>query len=115
MDINLLFFLILTPFLIAIFLLLKLKWRADSTGFATWILIALLAIFVFKTDIAIILMASLAGIIASFPISLMVGSSILMITYMQQSGALKRVIIFFKILGGGGSKGFQLMFLNLLM
>ncbi len=113
MELLLSFFLILLPFIIALVLLLKFKRRADTTGLATWLVIALLAYFIFNTDLMIILLASIAGIIASFPISLMVGSSILMITYMQQTGALKRVIIFFKTLGGGGSKGFQLMFLNL--
>lgn len=92
---------------------MKYHWRADTTGIATWISLSILAYLYFKTDIVVILWASLAGIYASFPISLMVGTSILMITYMQQTGALKRVIIFFKTLGGGGSKGFQIMFLNL--
>lgn len=94
-------------------LLLRFHWRADSTGYATWVLIALISLVFFQTDVIILLLSSLAGILASLPISIMVGTSILMITYMQVCGALKRINIFFKSLGGGGSKGFQIMFLNL--
>ncbi|MCY3414043.1 MAG: L-lactate permease [Candidatus Heimdallarchaeota archaeon] len=113
MELSLSFLLIIFPFIIALVLLLRFKWQADSAGYVTWFILATFALLFFDTDIIVILLASLAGIVASFPISLMVGSSILMITYMQQTGALKRVIIFFKTLGGGGSKGFQIMFLNL--
>lgn len=113
MNIYLLFGLILVPFLVALLLLLRFNWRADTVGLVTWVLITSLAIFVFQTDLVIALLASVGGILGSFPISLMVLTSIFMITYMQQTGALRRAIIFFKTLGGGGSRGFQLMFLNL--
>ncbi len=113
MNLYLSFLFIMIPFILAIVLLLKYKWRADTTGYATWTILSIIAFIVFQTDLKIIFLASFAGIIASFPISLMVGASIVMITYMQQTGALKRIIIFFKTLGGGGSKGFQIMFLNL--
>lgn len=113
MNLYLAFTIILLPFVLALILLLKYNWRADTTGIASWVALALIAVGILSTDLSVIVWASIGGILASFPISIMVGTSIFMITYMQQSGALKRVIIFFKTLGGGGSKGFQIMFLNL--
>ncbi len=43
---------------------------------------------------------SLAGIIDSLKITLMVGASIFMITYMGETSALKRIIVFIKTLRG---------------
>ncbi len=40
--------------------------------------------------------ASLAGVVASFPISLMVGASIFQMTYMLEMGAVKRIVIAMK-------------------
>lgn len=93
--------LIILPILLAFVLLVFLHKAADVTGVIVWIVTVLIAIFAFQTDITIALTASLAGIIKSFPISLMVATSILMMTFMQETGALQRLIVFFKTLGGG--------------
>jgi lactate permease len=76
-----------------------------------WLLTVVIAIVAFQTDITIALTASLAGIIKSFPISLMVATSILMMTFMQQTGALQRLIVFFKTLGGG-SRPMQILLIS---
>jgi len=104
---------IFVPFIIALVLLVFFKWKADIAGLLTWIMISIVAIIFFHTDILVILLSSLAGILDSFKIALMVLFSILMITLMQKTGALKRLIIFFKTIRGGGNKAFQIMFLNL--
>ncbi|NHJ00951.1 MAG: L-lactate permease [Candidatus Heimdallarchaeota archaeon] len=104
------FFLILFPFLLAIFLLVVKRWKADTTGLLVFIMIAILA-FYWSTSLESIIVISLAGIIDSFKITLMVGASILMITYMSESGALKRIIVFIKTLRGT-HQAWQILFLN---
>lgn len=104
-------FLIVLPIILAFVLLVFLHKAADVTGIIVWILTLIIAILVFQTDFIIALTASLAGIIKSFPISLMVATSILMMTFMQETGALQRLIVFFKTLGGG-SKSMQILMIS---
>jgi lactate permease len=104
--------LILSPIILAFVLLLFAHRAADETGVIVWFVTLLIAIIAFQTDIGIALASSLAGIVASFPISLMVASSIFMMTYMQETGALQRMIVFFKTLGGG-SRPMQIMMISL--
>jgi len=104
---------IIIPFIGAILLLIFAKWKADITGVALWFVIFILAITMFKTDIGVALLASVAGFVKSYPIALMVCTSIFMITYMQKTGALQRIIVAFKTLGGKGKEPFQIMFINI--
>ncbi|NHK32915.1 MAG: L-lactate permease [Asgard group archaeon] len=106
-------FVILLPFIGALLLLIVAKWKADSTGFIMWLIIAILAISYFKTDIGVTFLASISGFIESYPIALMVCTSIFMITYMQRTGALQRITVAFKTLGGEGKEPFQIMFINI--
>ncbi len=101
MDPILGFILIVLPIILALLLLVYFKKAADTTGVVVWTTTVVIAIIAFQTDIGVVLIASLAGIVRSFPISLMVATSILMMTYMQETGALQRLIVFFKTLGGG--------------
>ncbi|MHA2022573.1 MAG: L-lactate permease, partial [Candidatus Thorarchaeota archaeon] len=103
--------LIILPIVLAFVLLVYLRKAADVTGVVVWLATMAIAIFAFQTDIAIALTASLAGIIKSFPISLMVATSILMMSFMQETGALQRLIVFFKTLGGG-SKPMQILMIS---
>ncbi len=89
------------PIALAFVMLLFLHKAADTTGVVVWLVTLGIAVIAFQTDVGIALVASLAGIIKSFPISLMVLTSILMMTWMQETGALQRMIVFFKTLGGG--------------
>jgi lactate permease len=93
--------LIIFPILLAFVLLVFLHKAADVTGVIVWFITLIIAVLAFSTDVVIAITASLAGIIKSFPISLMVATSILMMTFMEESGALQRLIVFFKTLGGG--------------
>ncbi|OLS29539.1 MAG: L-lactate permease [Candidatus Thorarchaeota archaeon AB_25] len=111
MDAALGFILIILPIILALVLLVFLKKAADVTGVIVWVVTLIIAIVVFQTDIGIALTASLAGIVKSFPISLMVATSILMMTYMQETGALQRLIVFFKTLGGG-SRPMQILMIS---
>ncbi|MCG3255582.1 MAG: L-lactate permease, partial [Candidatus Heimdallarchaeota archaeon] len=104
--------LILVPFVIGIILLVFFKFKADTVGTILIILMLIIGIFYFLTEWKVALLASLAGIIKSFPISLMVLTSILMITYQQKTGALDKIVVSFKKIGGG-NKAFQIMMINL--
>ncbi len=104
--------LMLIPFILGIMLLIIFRLKADTVGVVIFVSIILLAIFYFKTDWKVSLLASLAGIIKSFPISLMVLTSILMMTYMEKTGALAKIVVSFKKIGGG-NKAFQIMIINL--
>ncbi|MFX1319669.1 MAG: L-lactate permease [Promethearchaeota archaeon] len=104
-------FLILLPIIVAFYLLVFRRWSADKVGVTAFLLGITIAILCFGTNPILAVAASVAGIIASFPISLMVITSILMITYMVQTGALARITVFFKTLGSG-KKAIQIMLIN---
>ncbi len=79
---------------IAIFLLLLVRRTpADIAGVIGWAITALIALTYFHTSPRVIGGASLAGIISSFPISLMVGASIFQMTFMMETGAVKRIVL----------------------
>lgn len=105
--------LILMTFVAALLLLTIGKMKADTTGFIMWIAIVFLAVVVFKTDFGAVMLASISGFIQSYPITLMVCTSIFMITYMQKTGALQRITVAFKTLGGKEKEPFQIMFINI--
>ncbi|MHA1244929.1 MAG: L-lactate permease [Candidatus Heimdallarchaeota archaeon] len=104
---------VIIPFIGAILLLIFAKWKADMTGLVVWVAMIVLAVTIFKTNLGVVFMASIAGFIKSYPIALMVLTSIFMITYMQKTGALQRIIVAFKTLGGEGKEPFQIMFINI--
>jgi lactate permease len=101
------------PFVAALLMLLVFKWKADTTGFSMWVIMLIIAVAYFKTNTGVVFLASIAGFIKSYPIALMVCTSIFMITYMQKTGALQRIIVAFKTLGGVGKEPFQIMFINI--
>lgn len=104
--------LIIFPIVLAFVLLVFLHKAADTTGVIVWLVTVIIAIVAFQTDPGVAIIASIAGIVRSFPISLMVATSILMMTYMQETGSLQRLIVYFKTLGGG-SRPMQIMFISL--
>ncbi|MCG3218394.1 MAG: L-lactate permease [Candidatus Heimdallarchaeota archaeon] len=104
---------LLEIFFLAVIFLVVFNWKADTVGLMTWFLISYLAYMVLDTAIEVVVFASIGGMIASFPISLMVLTSILMLTFMEKTGSLARISAAFKQLGGGEEKGFQIMILCL--
>ena len=85
---------------------------ADVAGLIGWIYTALLAGFYFHTSWSVILTASLAGVVASFPISLMVVTSILQINVMEEAGAIRRLVVFMKTLASE-NRAAQIMLINI--
>ncbi len=84
---------------------------ADVAGAFGWVYTALLAALYFGTSWQIILLCSLAGVLASFPVSLMVATSIFQVNVMEEAGALRRVVAFMKSLGGE-DRAVQVMLVN---
>jgi lactate permease len=89
-------FLSLLPILVVLVLLLWRKTAADIAGLIGWIVAALAAVFYFHTPLPVTLSASLAGVVASFPITLMVAASLLQIFLMAETGALARIVALIK-------------------
>ncbi|MCD6283256.1 L-lactate permease [bacterium] len=97
---------------IVIFLLMTWGRRsADVAGAIGWVYTALLAVFYFRTSWEVVAVASIAGIIASFPISLMVVTSIFQINVMEEAGAIRRLVVFMKTLASE-NRAVQIMLIN---
>ncbi|MBN1178900.1 MAG: L-lactate permease [Anaerolineae bacterium] len=89
-------FLALLP-IIVIFLLLTLRRTpADVAGLIGWLVTVAVAWLAFRTPLAIAFQASLAGVVASLPIALVVATSILQVTVMLETGAIARVVALIK-------------------
>jgi len=84
---------------------------ADVAGAIGWVYTALLAVFYFRTSWEVVAVASIAGIIASFPISLMVVTSIFQINVMEEAGAIRRLVVFMKTLASE-NRAVQIMLIN---
>jgi lactate permease len=89
-------FLALFPILVILVLLVWLRMAADTVGVIGWLVALVIAWLYFQTPLAIALKASLAGVIASFPITLMVATSILQVSLMLETGAISRVVALVK-------------------
>jgi lactate permease len=89
-------FLALLPVLVVLILLIWKRMAADTAGLIAWVVAMLAACLYFQTPIQVALTASLAGVVASLPITLMVATSILQVTIMIESGAIARVVALVK-------------------
>ena len=89
-------FLSLLPILIVLALLIFRRMAADIAGLIGWAAAAIIAWLYFQTPPGIVITASLGGVVASFPITLMVATSILQITVMLETGAIARLVALIK-------------------
>jgi lactate permease len=109
---NLLAVLLAVSPVVFIFLLLALgRTAADTAGVAGWIFTVVLAWLYFRTPLSVSLQASLAGILASLPIALVVATSILQVTVMLETGAIARVVALVKSVAPG-EHVVQIMLIN---
>lgn len=86
----------LLPILVILVLLIWRKLAADLAGLIGWAVAILVAWLYFQTPLAVVFKSSLAGVVASFPISLMVGASLLQVFIMVETGALARIVALIK-------------------
>jgi lactate permease len=99
--------------IVAVFILMTVKKTAvDHSGLIGWVLAFLIAIVFFNTALETALRASLAGVVASMGISLMIVASILQITFMEATGALKRICICIRTLAST-DKAVQILFISM--
>lgn len=85
-------FLAILPVLIIFLLLILKRTPADIAGLVGWVVTLSVAVAFFHTAPVVALRASLAGVVASLPISLMVAASIFQMTFMMEVGAVKRLV-----------------------
>ncbi len=86
----------LSPIIVVLLLLTLRRSAADTAGVIGWLVAAAVAWLFFKTPPAVVLTASFSGIVASLPIALVVGTSILQVTVMLETGAIGRVVALIK-------------------
>ncbi len=102
----------LLPILLIVFLMTKKEYAADSSGALGLFLTIGIAYFSFNTTLEVGLRSSAAGIIASFPVSLMVLTSIFQISFMEATGALRRIAVFVKTFASV-DRTVQIMLINM--
>ena len=98
---------------IAVILVLLIVWKkpADICGIVGWLAASAVAWLFFNTSIEVLARSTVAGLIKSFAVSLIVLTSLLQMAFMEKTGALKRVIIFIKTLARE-NKAVQIMMIN---
>jgi lactate permease len=101
----------LSPVIVILLLLTLRRTAADVAGVLGWVFTLLVACLYFHTPLTIALQASLAGIVASFPIALVVATSILQVTVLIETGALARIVALIKTVAPG-NQVVQIMLIN---
>lgn len=102
----------LLPVLIVLILLLWKRMAADRAGVIGWAFTVLIAWLYFQTPLQVTFIASLSGVVASLPITLMVAASILQVTIMLETGAIARVVALVKSVAPQ-DKIVQIMIINI--
>lgn len=102
----------LLPILVIVCMLVIFKRSADISGIIGWLCVSVVAFIFFKTSLAVIFRSTLSGFIKSFPVSMIVLTSLFMMAYMEKTGALKRIIIFIKTIAND-NKAVQIMMINI--
>ena len=101
----------LSPVIVILLLLTLRRTAADVAGLIGWAFTLSVACLYFHTPLAIALKASLAGIVASLPIALVVATSILQVTILIETGALARIVALIKTVAPG-NQVVQIMLIN---
>ena len=86
----------LLPILVVLILLAGFRMAADSAGLIGLAVAVLAAWLYFHTPLPVLFAAGLSGVVASFPITLMVMTSLLQIFVMLATGALSRIVVLIK-------------------
>jgi len=101
----------LSPIVVILLLLVLRRTAADVAGLVGWLVTVGVAWLYFQTPLPVTLRASLAGIVASLPIALVVATSILQVTIMLETGAIARVVALIKSVAPG-NQVVQIMLIN---
>ncbi len=101
----------LIPVVAVLVLMVAFKVPGDVSGVIGWVLVLIIAVAFFSTPIDVGLTASLKGLLASMAITGMGVFAILQITFIQETGALKRIVVLIKTVAKS-DRAAQLMILN---
>jgi lactate permease len=83
--------------IIVIFLLLTLRrTAADIAGLIGWVVAVCAAWLYFQTPLSVVFGVSVAGLLASLPISFVVATSLFQMTVMMETGAIRRLVALIK-------------------
>jgi lactate permease len=85
-----------SPVLVIFLLLVWKRMAADLAGIVGLAVTAAVAWLYFHTAPTVVVRSALAGVVSSFPISLMVGASIFQMTFMLEVGAVRRIVLAMK-------------------
>ena len=99
---------------IAVILAMLIVWKkpADVSGIVGWVVMSLVAWYVFQTSVEVILRSTAAGFIRSLSVSGIVATSLLQMAFMEQTGALQRIIVFIKTIARE-NRAVQVMLINI--
>lgn len=106
------FLLTLLPIVVIFLCLTAWSKPADTSGVIGWLVTVVVVIFAFNTPLVVALKASLNGILVSLPVALVVATSIWQISFMETTGAIKRVVVFIKTLSRD-NQAIQIMLINI--
>ncbi|MDR1184319.1 MAG: L-lactate permease [Coriobacteriales bacterium] len=101
----------LIPVILVFVLMIAFKVAGDIAGVIGWVVVLIIAVLFFSTPIDVGLLASAKGALASMAITGMTIFAILQITFIQETGALKRIVVAIKTLAHS-DKPAQLMIMN---
>ena len=102
----------LLPVLLILVLLVGFRRPAHVSGLLGWAAAALVAWLAFRTAPEVVLRSTAAGLVKSFPVSLIVATSLLQMAFMERTGALRRIVVFLKTLSAD-DRAVQTMMLNI--
>ncbi len=102
------------PVIVMIVMLAGFKVRGDITGIIGWILTIIVAVVFFNSDLVFTLLASFKGLLASMAITGMGFFALLQIVFMQETGALQRIVIWIKTFSHD-DKPCQIMVINVIL
>ncbi len=102
----------LAPILVIIVLLVVFKRSADVSGVVGLLVIAAVAMAFFHTSLEVVARSTLAGLIKSFSVSLIVATSLLQMALMEKTGALRRIIVFIKTIARE-NRAVQIILINI--
>jgi len=105
-------FLTLASILVIVLLLVVFKKSADVSGTIGLLVISVVVMLFFDTSFEVVARSTVAGLIKSFSVSLIVATSLLQMALMEKSGALKRIVIFIKTIASE-DKAVQIMLINI--
>ncbi|MBM7867869.1 L-lactate permease [Heliobacterium gestii] len=102
----------LLPILVIVLMIVWKRIPVHISGMVGWVLTILVSLLFLNTSFEACLRSSLSGFVLSLPVSLIMLTSILQMSYMEQTGALRRIVVFLKTLAPG-NKPVQIMLLNI--